>query len=97
HVALPALRERLDDLAALVAAFYAARGVSPGPIDGDNLERLRRHAWPGNVRERAWAMSGGLVPFRELKLAVQASAPPPVAEVIDTSLPFKEAKERWND
>ena len=42
-------------------------------------------------------MSGGLVPFRDLRLAVQASAPPPVAEVIDTSLPFKEAKERWND
>ena len=103
HVALPALRERLDDLPALVAAFYALRGATPGPIDGDNLDRLRRHGWPGNVRElrnvleRAWAMSGGLVPFRELRLAVEAAAPPAIADAIDTSLPFKEAKERWND
>ena len=103
HVALPALRERQGDLASLVAAFYAARGATPGPIDGDNLERLRRHAWPGNVRElrnvleRAWAMSGGLVAFRDLRLAVEASAPPPTSDIIDTALPFKEAKERWND
>jgi propionate catabolism operon transcriptional regulator len=47
-----AARSRLDDLAPLIATFYAARGAEPaGAIDGDNLERLRRHAWPGNVRE----------------------------------------------
>jgi DNA-binding NtrC family response regulator len=103
HVALPALRERLDDLAPLIATFYAARGAEPGPIDGDNLERLRRHAWPGNVRElrnvleRAFAMSGGAVGFRDLRLWVETAAPPAGGEAIDTSLPFKEAKERWND
>ena len=104
HVALPPLRERLDDLPLLVAAFYAARGAEPGPIDGDNLDRLRRHAWPGNVRElrnaleRAWALSGGLVAFRDLRLWVETTAPPALAgDTIDTSLPFKEAKERWND
>ena len=111
HVSLPPVRERLEDLPALVAAIYAAsssgpgaaRAVDPGPIDGDNLERLRRHAWPGNVRElrnvleRAWAMSGGQVPFRELRLWVEPQAPPETGELVDTTLPFKDAKERWND
>jgi DNA-binding NtrC family response regulator len=107
HVALPPLRDRLDDLPALVAAFHAARGVDPGPIDGENLARLAQHAWPGNIRElrnvleRAWAMSGPAVPFRALKLWVGGGAAgSDVGEaggVIDTALPFKEAKERWND
>jgi DNA-binding NtrC family response regulator len=103
HVALPPVRERLEDLPALVAAFYKARNADPGPIDGENLERLRRHAWPGNVRElrnvleRAWALSGGTVPFRDLRLWVEVQAAPAMNEVVDTALPFKEAKERWND
>ncbi len=107
HVALPPLRERLEDLPHLVATFYARRppgfGES-GPIDGDNLDKMRRYAWPGNVRElrnaleRAWALSGRGAKFRDLRLwldpgAAQASA----SEVVETSLPFKEAKERWTD
>lgn len=104
HVALPALRDRLEDLPHLVATFYERKGLAPGPIDGDNLDKLRRYAWPGNVRElrnvleRAWALAGTATKFRELRLWLDTSAQQPQAqEVIDTSLPFKEAKERWND
>ncbi len=103
HVALPPLRERLEDLPHLIATFYRARGVDPGPIDGDNLERMRRHGWPGNVRElrnaleRAWALSGPGARFSGLRLWLDPSAQPQLAEVVDTALPFKEAKERWND
>jgi DNA-binding NtrC family response regulator len=105
HVSLPALRERAEDLPELIAAFFAARGVEPGPIDGDNLARLAQHAWPGNVRElrnvleRAWAMSGPGARFRDLRLWVDpgAAAPPEGAGAIDIALPFKDAKERWND
>jgi DNA-binding NtrC family response regulator len=104
HVALPPLRDRLEDLPHLISTFYARRGVAPGPIDGDNLERMRRHAWPGNVRElrnaleRAWAMSGPNATFRELRLWLDPSAVQgQLSEVVDTALPFKEAKERWND
>jgi DNA-binding NtrC family response regulator len=103
HVALPPLRERLEDLPHLIATFYRARGAEPGPIDGDNLERMRRHAWPGNVRElrnvleRAWALSGPGARFSGLRLWLDPNAQPQLAEVIDTALPFKEAKERWND
>lgn len=103
HVALPALRDRLEDLPHLIRTFYARRGSDPGPIDGDNLDRMRRYAWPGNIRElrnaleRAWALSPSAM-FRELRLWLDASAAPPsVGEVVDTSLGFKEAKERWND
>ncbi len=104
HVALPALRDRLEDLPHLVATFYARKGIEPGPIDGDNLDKLRRYAWPGNVRElrnaleRAWALSGANNKFRGLRLWLDTSAvAPQSSEVIDTSLPFKDAKERWND
>jgi len=104
HVALPPLRERLEDLPHLIGTFYRRRGLDAGPIDGDNLERLRRHAWPGNVRElrnvleRAWALSGPGARFRELRLWLDPNAAAPqLSEVVDTALPFKEAKERWND
>src|SRR5262245_15962260 len=104
HVALPPLRERLEDLPHLIATFYATRTTDPGPIDGDNLDRMRRHAWPGNVRElrnvleRAWALSGPGATFRTLKLfAMPGPAAASFGEVVDTALPFKDAKERWND
>jgi DNA-binding NtrC family response regulator len=109
HVALPPVRQRPEDLPLLVASFYAARGADPGPIEGDNLARLERHAWPGNVRElrnvleRAWAISGGAGPvaFANLKLWVDAGTHAGsnggFGEVVDTALGFKEAKERWND
>ena len=105
HVALPPLRDRLEDLPHLVRTFYERRGGDPGPIDGDNLDKLRRHAWPGNVRElrnvleRAWALSGPKATFRTLRLWLDPGAAQQAAsgDVVDTSLPFKEAKERWND
>jgi DNA-binding NtrC family response regulator len=108
HVGIPPLRDRLEDLPHLIATFYQRRGIDPGAIDGDNLDRMRRYAWAGNVRElrnaleRAWALSGGSISspakFRELRLWLDPSAAAPQhAETVDTSLPFKDAKERWND
>ena len=77
-----------------------------GPIEGENLERLRGHGWPGNVRElrnvleRAWALSGpNGGAFVDLKLWLQSASvgAPDSGGIIDTTLPFKEAKERWVD
>ena len=101
HAILPALRERLDDLPMLIGNFYEGRGVPPGPIEGDNLATLTAYAWPGNVRElrnaldRAWAMSGGGAPFAKLRVWLGAGGAIDTGEVVDTTLPFKEAKERW--
>ncbi len=105
HVALPPLRDRLEDLPHLIGTFYLRRGGDSGPIDGENLDRLRRHAWPGNVRElrnvleRAWALSGPGAKFRDLRLWLDPGAAQSqgTSQVVDISLPFKDAKERWND
>jgi transcriptional regulator with GAF, ATPase, and Fis domain len=107
HAHLPPLRERLEDLQLLVRHFYQGRGIDPGDVIGDNLDRLMQHAWPGNVRElrnvleRAWALSGPAGSrFVDLRLwmhAAAAATPVPQGPQIDTSLPFKDAKERWND
>ncbi len=54
-LSVPPLRERLDDLDELCAHFLgrAARrlGVEPRSLSAGALERLRAHAWPGNLRE----------------------------------------------
>jgi DNA-binding NtrC family response regulator len=53
-IRLPPLRDRLDDLPALVQAVLQGfgpaleRGVSLAP---DAMEALREHPWPGNLRE----------------------------------------------
>jgi two-component system nitrogen regulation response regulator GlnG len=52
---LPPLRERLDDLPALVRhylrRFSRDLGREVREVAPDALERLRRHSWPGNIRE----------------------------------------------
>src|ERR1700722_19892748 len=52
-VELPALRQRLEDIPALVRRMMVDLG-DPHAYDritNDSLERLMRHDWPGNVRE----------------------------------------------
>lgn len=55
NVKLPPLRERIEDLPALVRHFrekIAKRiGKAAPEISADVLERMRRYRWPGNVRE----------------------------------------------
>src|SRR5512137_1868218 len=86
HVRLPALRERPEDVPALVEHFLAKyrrlrpeaplRGISP-----EALELLRSHRWPGNVRElehaieRAVVLADGPV-IEEQDLPVDVRAPP---------------------
>src|SRR6476646_3660862 len=52
---LPPLRERLEDVPDLVRHFFkqaAAEGLPFKQIDVPAMDRLKRHRWPGNVRER---------------------------------------------
>src|SRR5262249_39360151 len=55
RVRLPALRERLDDLPPLVERLLAGLGASAEQCAGlatpAFLAGLRRHSWPGHVRE----------------------------------------------
>lgn len=54
-IALPPLRERMQDLPLLVAHFREKLGkklgVEPPQVGPDVLEAFRRYRWPGNVRE----------------------------------------------
>jgi two-component system nitrogen regulation response regulator NtrX len=56
-VTLPSLRDRLDDLPALVTHFtalYRTRSGGPPPVwTPDAIRALTRYRWPGNVRELA--------------------------------------------
>jgi DNA-binding NtrC family response regulator len=80
-VALPPLRQRLDDLPALASSFLSNHGI-PGEIElgPDALERLRQYSWPGNVGElkavmdhAAQQVGRGMVHSRNLPPLFQAA------------------------
>lgn len=52
---VPALRERAEDISALVAHFAARvaeqNGWKPKPFELGAIHELQRYSWPGNVRE----------------------------------------------
>lgn len=51
---LPPLRERSEDIPDLVRHFFALaekEGLPRKQIDMAALDRLKRHSWPGNIRE----------------------------------------------
>jgi DNA-binding NtrC family response regulator len=82
---LPALRERKEDIPALVEYFLGKRrsaGPRPRRIDADALTKLTAYDWPGNIRElenvleRAAILSDGLeIHVRDLP-ALEGEAPP---------------------
>ena len=51
---IPPLRDRVEDIPALVAGFLREFGLAAGhvvEITADAMDALLRHDWPGNVRE----------------------------------------------
>ena len=55
EITLPPLRERISDIPLLVDYFmerYAKKyNREPIPVKADDMERLQRYSWPGNIRE----------------------------------------------
>jgi DNA-binding NtrC family response regulator len=84
-IAIPALRERTEDIPALsehfLGRFAQAMGRPPMRVSAEALEALRRHSWPGNVRElqnaveRAVVVSSGTV-IEAKDLPVQVTGAP---------------------
>jgi DNA-binding NtrC family response regulator len=80
ELALPPLRRRCADIAALVQRFLdeLAPELGPRTIDPEALALLERHDWPGNVRElrnvvrRAAILSGSRIDVPALELDVPA-------------------------
>jgi len=62
---LPPLRERPNDLDLLAVAFLRSaverHGLPPRRLSSEALDRVRRYAWPGNLRELAHAVEAGAV------------------------------------
>jgi two-component system response regulator AtoC len=65
HIHMPPLRERRDDIPALVEHFLVkyrhAPGAIPTTISEEALDRLVAHDWPGNVRELENAIERAVV------------------------------------
>lgn len=77
-IPLPPLRQRLEDLPALVAHFIAelapGRGASASRAA---LDRLQRHDWPGNLRELRNAVAHALTAGSGSGDVLEDSAFPP--------------------
>jgi DNA-binding NtrC family response regulator len=88
---LPPLRERRDDIPALVEHFAAQvctqNGWKPIPFTADAMEALQSHTWPGNVRElrnmveRLMLLAtDGQVDLTVVQMALPKSSPAGVSE-----------------
>ncbi len=64
-IELPPLRDRLDDLPALVERFVdtACRKyrISPKAITADALAKLEAYSWPGNIRELSHTLERAVI------------------------------------
>ena len=82
-VTLPPLRQRAEDLPALVEHFArqvsAQNGWKPVPFTEEAIEALKQYAWPGNIRElrnvveRLLLLAGGEVDAEAVQLALPAT------------------------
>ncbi len=108
-IRVPSLRERQEDIEPLLAhyaQFFAARdGLPPRTWPKETLALLRRHAWPGNLRElRALAqrlalLGAGQVSAAEIEPALHGGGPRSEASgsgdghTVDLSLTLREARD----
>ncbi len=89
NVHLPPLRERGDDVLLLADSFIrslaAKMGTSDVTLSRDAVELLRRHPWPGNIRELQNAIERALITCEgtlvtaahlAIPLASEQSSPP---------------------
>jgi DNA-binding NtrC family response regulator len=83
-LALPPLRERQEDIPALVDHFAhqvsEINGWKPKPVSAEAIAELSRYAWPGNVRElrnvveRLLLLAGAEVDAAAVRLALPHAA-----------------------
>ncbi len=108
EIPVPPLRERLEDIPALVAHFTQQLALSAGVagrrFGDDAIARLQARPWPGNVRElrnaveRALILAPGKVvtaaDIDRLFPAPEGAIPPPEASRAQTFESFKQEAER---
>ena len=102
-VRVPPLRERIEDIEALVCAMLpeiAERlGLpdGPPPLDAETLQQLVTHRWPGNVRElrnfvERLAVLADRASFDDALGSTGAPGATVPSSLAGADLPFKEAK-----
>jgi two-component system response regulator HydG len=106
-IVVPALRDRRDDIPALLDHFLAAlRAKYPqSPVRGfsaDALRELSRHRWPGNVRELAHTVeklvllgTGAEIGVRDLPVAVTAGDRAQPLEFHGEIIPLRDLERRY--
>jgi two-component system nitrogen regulation response regulator NtrX len=92
---LPPLRQRREDLPALVDHFArqvsAQNGWKPAAFASSAIEALQEYAWPGNIRElrnvveRLLLLAGAEVTADDVRLALPSVVPAVAASTISTS------------
>jgi DNA-binding NtrC family response regulator/tetratricopeptide (TPR) repeat protein len=104
ELALPPLRERIDDIPTLAVHFVARANTEFGRkvtgVSPEAMNRLVLHRWPGNVRELAHVIEravvlacGRLIEVGDLPPALQPSAAPAASGVTVRELRRRKAAE----
>jgi formate hydrogenlyase transcriptional activator len=80
---VPPLRERSEDVPALVWRFIGEFGTSFGKqieeVPAENMAALQRYSWPGNIRELRNAIERAMILTSGPRLTVQVPTPISVA------------------
>jgi DNA-binding NtrC family response regulator len=109
HLAVPALRERREDIPLLVEHILASlpEGRERGPRP-ETVELMKKHEWPGNVRELRNVIERAVL-FRHATREPSAILPAPAPAArdeapggelrarVDPKVPFKVAKQELID
>ena len=79
-IEIPPLRERVEDIPALVATFIDefshAFGKPIEPISKESMRELQGYSWPGNVRELRNVIERAVILAPGRTLVVGAASPP---------------------
>ncbi|MBT8338736.1 MAG: sigma 54-interacting transcriptional regulator [Desulfatitalea sp.] len=91
-IQVPPLRERVDDipflLAAFVKEFCSLMGKEMNNIPHKSIEALKKYAWPGNIRELKNLVERAMIITKEKTLRIQL--PEPADQLLD---PFETMEE----
>ena len=104
-MAVPALRDRPEDLPLLIKHFImrasAEAGKDPPELDGETIECLTRYRWPGNIRELQNAIqqavilcSGAQITRADLpsRITGDHSSPAPFAELASQRIALEDVE-----
>ncbi len=101
-IALPALRERKEDVPALVHYFLQRFSKETKKnftdVTPQAMERLLTHDWPGNVRELANVIERAIVLGWGPEITIQDLSPVIVSKALDAlidDLPYREAVDTY--